>query len=64
MGWFKKEAKSFGREFARQGSILLFGKAPKKRVRIHYHHKPFCRTGAEHHYRNAQDWAKRNGFKK
>lgn len=58
MGWFKKEAKAFGKEFARQGSILLFGKTPKtrrnkRRRKVH---------GAEHQYYKAQSWAKRNGF--
>lgn len=59
MGWFKKEAKAFGREFGRQGSILLFGKAPKPK-------RKFRRKkvyGCEHQYYRAQQWAKRNGFK-
>ncbi len=46
MGSFTKEAKAFGKEFARQGSILLFGKAPKPKRR-----KPPKRVyGAEHQY--------------
>lgn len=59
MGWFKKEAKAFGREFARQGSILLFGKAPKPRRR-HHRYKTY---GSQKQYRMAQRWAKQNGFK-
>lgn len=59
MGWFTKEAKAFGREFGRQGSILLFGKALKakrkpRRKKVH---------GAEHQYYRAQQWSKRHGFK-
>lgn len=57
MGWFKKEAKAFGKEFARQGSILLFGKSPKHRNRPRKIH------GAERQYWKAQRWAKANGFK-
>lgn len=57
MGWLTKEAKAFGREFKRQGSILLFGKAPRpKRT----HRKKTY--GAERQYRKAQRWGKRNGF--
>jgi len=59
MGWFEKEARGFGREFKRQGSILLFGRAPKPKR--HYPRKKI--TGAERQYRKAQRWAKRNGFK-
>jgi hypothetical protein len=60
MGWFTKEAKAFGRDFARQGSILLFGKAPKPKRQSH--RKKIY--GAERQYRKAQNWARRNGFKK
>ncbi len=59
MGWFTKEAKAFGREFGRQGSILLFGKAPKPKR----HSPPKKKTGAQRQYERAQRWAKRNGFK-
>lgn len=59
MGWFTKETKAFGREFRRQGSILLFGKTPKPK-RNHPRKK---KTGAERQYGRAQRWAKRNGFK-
>ena len=60
MGWFTKEAKAFGREFTRQGSILLFGKAPKPRRPKQ--RKKIC--GAEHQYYKAQNWARQHGFKK
>ncbi len=59
MGRFKKEAKAFGREFRRQGSILLFGKSPKPR-------RPKQRKrvyGADHQYFKAQNWARQRGFK-
>jgi hypothetical protein len=59
MGWFKREAKAFGKEFARQGSILLFGKAPKPRRR----NQPRKIHGAEHQYWKAQRWARQHGFK-
>lgn len=59
MGWIKKEARAFGREFFRQGSILIFGKVPKRRKQ-----KPVRKpSGAEEQYRFAQRWAKKNGFK-
>jgi hypothetical protein len=58
MGWFTKEAKAFGREFKRQGSILLFGKAPKSKSS--HRRREY---GAERQYRNAQRWARRHGFK-
>ena len=59
MGWFTKEAKALGKEFARQGSILLFGKAPKPK-----RHKPLKKVhGAERQYYKAQVWAKQHGFK-
>lgn len=61
MGWFAKESKAFGREFTRQGSILLFGKAPKKKVHHTSSHKK--KTGAQIQYEKAQQWAKDNGFK-
>lgn len=58
MGWFSKEAKAFGREFGRQGSILLFGKAPKPKQR-----SPKKKiSGAERQYKKAQKWGKSNGF--
>ena len=60
MGWFKKEAKAFGKEFLRQGSILVFGSAPKPR----YRQKANSLTGAERQYRQAQRWARKRGFKK
>jgi len=60
MGWFKKESKAFGKEFLRQGSILVFGSAPKPRARK----KANRITGAERQYHQAQHWARKNGFKK
>ena len=60
MGWFKKEAKAFGREFKRQGSILLFGSAPKSHKRTSNIPRY---TGAQKKYKKAQKWAKRNGYK-
>ena len=60
MGWFTKEVKAFGREFNRQGSILLFGKAPKPKRKSH--HKKI--HGAERQYKKAQRWAHQHGFKK
>ena len=60
MSWFKKEAKALGREFARQGSILVFGKAPKSKQNNSNKRKI---SGAERQYNKAQNWAKRNGFK-
>ena len=57
MSWFTKEAKAFGREFKRQGSILLFGKATKRK-----HHPRKRIYGAERQYRKAQRWGKRHGF--
>lgn len=60
MSWLKKEAKAFGREFARQGSILIFGKAPKHNPKNTNKRKI---SGAERQYNKAQSWAKRNGFK-
>jgi hypothetical protein len=61
MGWFEKETKAFGREFARQGSILLFGKAPKRRKHRNHNHRR--KTGAQVQYEKAQRWAKQHGFK-
>lgn len=58
MGWFTKEIKAFGREFGRQGSILLFGKAPRPK-RLYPRKK---KSGAESQYKKAQRWAKSNGF--
>jgi len=54
MGWFKKEVKAFSKEFAKQGSLLLFGK-PKK--------KPYVpkRSGLDR-YKAYKTWAKNNGF--
>ena len=63
MGWFTKEAKAFGKEFARQGSILLFGKAPKPK-RKHYGNRCHCKkTKSQRQYKWAQRWAKQHGFK-
>jgi len=59
MGWFKKEARAFGNEFKRQGSILLFGKAPKPRPRK----KSWQNSGSDRQYRTAQRWAKKHGYK-
>lgn len=59
MGWLKKEARAFGREFTRQGSILLFGK-PSKPRRKHHRTKNY---GCQKQYRFAQRWARQNGFK-
>lgn len=58
MGWFKKEAKAFNKEFVRQGSILLFGKAPKPRQ----HSQNKRKTGAERQFQKAKRWARANGF--
>lgn len=58
MGWFKKEARAFGKEFARQGSILVFGKAPSTKP-----NRQRKKTGAHYQYERAQRWAKRHGFK-
>lgn len=58
MGWIKKEAKAFGSEFARQGSILLFGKAPKSK-----HRSPRKIPGAVKEFKRIQLWAKQHGFK-
>lgn len=60
MGWFKKESKAFGKEFLRQGSILVFGRAPKPRNTKKYT-RPGC---SDHQYRQAQEWARKHGFKK
>ena len=60
MGWIKKEVKGFSKEFARQGSILLFGKAPK--FKHHNNHNKKV-SGAERQYNKAQQWARRNGYK-
>ena len=59
MGWFTKEVKAFGREFGKQGSILLFGKASKPKRHSH----PKKKTGAQHQHERAQRWARKNGFK-
>ena len=59
MGWLNKEVKAFGKEFARQGSILLFGKAPKPKQPI----RPRKLTGGQKQYFQAQILAKRHGFK-
>lgn len=58
MSWVKKEIKAFGKEFARQGCFLLFGKSPK-----HKTHQKRKTPGAVRQYNKAQSWAKRNGFK-
>jgi hypothetical protein len=60
MGRFNKEVKAFGKEFGRQGCILLFGKAPRTRSKS----RPKKYTGAHRQYNEAQAWAKRKGFKK
>jgi len=54
MGWFTKEAKAFGKEFKRQGSLLLFGKPRRSKRRKH-------RTPSER-YKNYKRWARNNGF--
>lgn len=60
MSWLKKEAKAFGKEFLRQGSILIFGKATKTSS-----HKKVNRTyGSDRQYQYAQRWARKHGFKK
>ena len=59
MGWFRKEAKAFGREFGRQGSILLFGKVPKSRPRK----RRWQNSGSNRQYRMAQNWAKKRGYR-
>lgn len=60
MGKFSREVKLFGKEFARQGSILLFGKAPRSKPKP----RPKLYTRAHRQYNEAQAWAKRKGFKK
>lgn len=55
MGWFKKEAKAFGKEFVRQGSILLFGKPKRRQPRSQY-------KNASAKYRAFKRWARSNGF--
>ena len=60
MGRFKKEMKAFGNEFYRQGSILLFGKAPRPKPKP----RPPKKSGAQKQYEMAQEWARKNGFKK
>lgn len=60
MGWVKREVKAFGKEFARQGSILLFGYRPKPRNNTS---KKKEISGAQRQYNKAQRSAKRNGFK-
>jgi hypothetical protein len=59
VGWFTKEAKAFSIELGRQGSILLFGKPPRRKPKK-YHRK---KTGAQKQYEQAQRWARQNGFK-
>ena len=54
MGRFKKEVKSFGKEFSNQ----IFGKSPKPRSR-----QPRQKPGAYKQYQKAQRWAQRNGLK-
>jgi hypothetical protein len=54
MGWVKKEAKAFGKEFVRQGSILLFGKTSKPK-RSKY-------RSASDKYKAFKRWARNNGF--
>jgi len=58
MGWIKREAKAFGREFKHQGSILLFGKASKNK-----HQFPKRKLGAERQYIKAQRSVRQHGFK-
>jgi len=58
MGWFTKEAKAFGKEFGKQGSILLFGKAPKPKQ----HSPRKKKSGAERQYQKAKQWARSKGF--
>lgn len=60
MGKFRKEVGLFGREFARQGSFLLFGKYPKSKPKP----RPKKIHGAQRQYDRAQQWARNNGFKK
>lgn len=59
MGWFTKEAKALGVEIGRQGSILIFGRAPRKKHKQQHNKK----TGAQKQYEQVQRWAKSNGFK-
>lgn len=59
MGWFTKEAKALGAEIGRQGSILIFGKPPRKKPKK-YHKK---KSGAQRQYEQVQRWAKSKGFK-
>lgn len=59
MGWFTKEAKALGIELGRQGSILFFGKPPRRKPKKY----PRKKTGAQKQYEQAQRWAKAMGFK-
>ena len=60
MGRFKNEVTLFGKEFARQGSILLFGKAPRKKPKP----RPKRYTNAHKQYHEAREWARRRGYNK
>lgn len=59
MGWFTREANAFGREFRKQGGILLFGKSKRRREGRRSRRS----SGAERQYRKAQRWARHKGFK-
>jgi hypothetical protein len=71
MGKFNREVKAFGREFARQGKLLLFGPSKHhtynpRRQRANkeiYRRVRNARRKAYQSYNKAQRWARRNGFK-
>jgi hypothetical protein len=61
MSWVKNEAKGFTKEFARQGTHLIFGVRPRNKS---YNNTKRKTPGAVHAYHKAQGWARRNGYKK
>jgi len=61
MSWVKNEVKGFAKEFASQGTHLVFGIRPKKKSNNNNKRRT---PGAVHAYHKAQGWARRNGYKK
>lgn len=54
--------RKLAKEFGHQMGILLFGKSKSKPRSFRYQHRKY--VGAHHQYNKAQNWAKRNGYKK
>lgn len=60
MSWVKKEARAFGKEFMRQGSIFLFGKSSKS----NNHKKANKSYGSDCSHQRSHHMSRKNGYKK